>query len=672
MGKRQPKTITITKKPGQISSTGGQLAPYLLGVNQPIWNNPQWLTADMWREFVRKQPVAVLCREAITNHLISLDWAITARDSTKQDELKEEIQYYTRLLERGHADYTSLDFTSHVEWIVKDLFDLPFGAAAEIGRAYNSPTGKVVWIKPLDGGTLAPTLDDDYPVVQHFPNSQPVVFPREFITRIYLSPRTEIQREGWGMPPPERIFLAMEMLNRGDIYYSRLLLNTPEAGILDLGDMEGESAKAWVDSFRDLLYGINPLKIPVLYEHTTEAKWIPFGKLPSEILYNDVTNRYITILTSGYGLSPSDIGFASSSNGGETLAGTVRQERRSARSGKALAKKKLQIYFENILPPYLQFEWIDFDDEKNVALSRARMANANAAQLWIANQVFGPDEIRRQSIADGMFTISIPETLDRKSIEWPNNNTINYQGVKSGKTGNNEVGSPKPVSGGGQGDVKAQQVISRNRAKIEVSLSKSIYSSNQILGGLLNSVKNEKNDYVDWERKFEDSVVGKSHMDLVSETVIDDTYNELASTLEKTEWLDTVSVEVSNMAVANINDRNVSMWKSLATKQAEQDFIEGKSDTLVPDLSNPPADLVYTSNDLVFSVKALILQKLIERTILVSQKSISEYKYPLDVTDTTDNNNIRVAKDIAEKMYNLLPQIISEVGAEVEKQLGDD
>jgi hypothetical protein len=82
-----------------------------------------------------------------------------------------------------------------------------------------------------------------------------------------------------------------------------------------------------------MLYGINPLKIPVLYEHTEKAEWIPFGKLPSEILYDSVTARYITILTSGYGLSPSDIGFASSSNGGETMAGTIRQERRSAKSG---------------------------------------------------------------------------------------------------------------------------------------------------------------------------------------------------------------------------------------------------------------------------------------------------------------------------------------------------
>lgn len=560
MAKRQPKTISITKQPGQISATGGELSNYLVR-QMPVWNNPQWQSAEVWRQFVRKQPIAVLCREAITNHLLSLDWNITARDSEKQDELKEEIKHYTRLLERGHESYTTMDFATHIEWIVKDLFDLPFGAASEIGREGDMPDGKVVWIKPIDGGTLSPTLDFEFPVVQHVPNfPNPVMFPKEYVSRIYLSPRTEIQREGWGMPPPERIFLAMEMLNRGDYYYSQLLLNTPEAGILDLMDMDKESATEWVTSFKDLLYGINPLKVPVLYEHTSEAKWIPFGKLPSEIMYDNITSRYITILTAGYGLTPSDIGMGGTSNGGETMAGTIRNERASNRSGKALAKKKLQIYFDNILPDTLAFSWIDFDDEKNVALSRARMANANAASVWIANQVYTPDEIRRQGIADGMFTITLPETIDRAKVEWPTN-ALRYIGKNKdtpdvgsgGKVGANQIGDPKSPSQGGHGDIKPQQVISRNRAKIEVSISKALYAGNQILGSLLNSVNTSMNDFADWERRFEESVVGKSYMDLLSETIIDDTYNVIAEIIEKSDWLDTVSVELAQSSVDRYN-----------------------------------------------------------------------------------------------------------------------
>ena len=64
---KQPKNVSITKQPGQISAPGGiNVSGNFLVRQLPIWNNPTWLTADVWREFVRKQPIAVLCREAIT------------------------------------------------------------------------------------------------------------------------------------------------------------------------------------------------------------------------------------------------------------------------------------------------------------------------------------------------------------------------------------------------------------------------------------------------------------------------------------------------------------------------------------------------------------------------------------------------------------------------------
>ena len=681
MAKRTPKSVTITKQSGQLSAPGGMgVGGNFLLRQLPIWNNPNWLNANVWREFVRKQPVAVLCREAITNHLLSLDWNITARDSEQQDELKEDIKYYTRLLERGNAYYTDMDFTSHVEWIIKDLMDLPFGAASEIGREYNSPNGKVTWIRPLDGGTLSPTLDNEYPVAQHFPNYQPVVFPREFISRIYLSPRTEIQREGWGMPPPERIYLAMEMLNRGDYYYSQLLMNTPEAGILDLGDTDKETAVEWVNSARDVLFGINPLKIPVLYEHTSKVQWIPFGKLPSEIMYDSVTSRYITILTAGYGLTPSDIGMGGTSNGGETLSGTIRNERVSARSGKSLAKKKLQTYFNNILPETLQFEWIDFDDEKNVAMSRARMANANAASIWIGSQIFSPDEIRRQAIADGMFTITIPETLDRKSVEWPTN-ALRYIG-KNTETpsnapntpenkGNNQIGNPKNPSQGGRGEVMPQQIISRSLAKLEVGISKSVYAANQLLGVITNKAKLQGN-FAEWELQFENAVTGKSMMDLSTEAVINDVYNNLADTILASNWFDTVSRDFLSEMVHAWNERNRENIIEVLRKRAESDFILGKSDTLDPDFSGVSILTKAVTEDLVLEFKKLFAEKVIPTIILISEKSIISDSLGIDPTDLTDNNNIRLAKSIAKKVIDLLPKLIGEAGVEIEKLLGDN
>lgn len=652
---RQPKVVEVTKQPGQLSASGGELSNYLLR-QMPIWNNPNWLHADIWRQFVHKQPVAVLCRDAITSYLLSLDWTIVSRDAEMQDEYKEEIKYFTRLLERGNAYYNDLDFSTHVEWIAKDLFDLPFGAASEIGREYNAPSGKVVWIRPLDGATLAPTLDNDYPVVQHFPNYQPVVFPREFVSRVFLSPRTEIRREGWGFAPPERIYLAMEMLNRGDIYYSQLLLNTPEAGILDLKDMDKESATEWVKGFRDLLYGINPLKIPVLYEHTEKAEWIPFGKLPNEILYDSITARYITIVTAGYGLSPSDVGFASSSNGGETLAGTIRQERRSAKSGKALAKTKLKAYFEKILPEYLEFKWVDFDDEKNVAMSRARMASANAFKVFTDMQAFSPDEVRRQAIADGLFSISLPETIDRKSIEWPSN-TLRYVGNKN----SNQVGDGKPPSSGGQGDVIPQQIVSRHRAKIEVSIAKAVYAGNQSLGALISSVRSENNDVKGWEDKFDLAVIGKSQADLVTEGIISDTYNSILDVLDRSEWVDTVSSDIANY----LSDKFLASTKDSIEKaflqKAETEFMNGSRESLELTQDELTSISAITKSNPFLEVKASLLEALIPQIILVSKSSLIQHRYNLNTRDASDTNNLKIAKDISEKVYHLLPQVLEEV-----------
>ena len=142
------------------------------------------------------QPLAVVARDTLIANILSLDWQITARDSNQQDELKGKIDYYRKLFANGSTYYSDLDFSTHVEWIAKDMLDLPFGGASEIGREGDEPDGKVLWIRPLDGGTLAPTLDRDYPVIQkvsQYPND-PIIFPYYTVSRIYMSPRTEILR----------------------------------------------------------------------------------------------------------------------------------------------------------------------------------------------------------------------------------------------------------------------------------------------------------------------------------------------------------------------------------------------------------------------------------------------------------------------------------------------
>ena len=444
---KQPKTVLQNKEKGQISAVGGDLVNYLYRIT-PNWLSPIWWEAKTWRTFVQNQPIAVVYRETLLSYLQALDWAIVPRESTQLDELKTEIDYYTKLLENTNGYYSEYDFSSHIEFVGKDLLDLPFGGAAEIGRVNDDPTGKVVWIRPVDGGTLAPTLNKDWPVMQRIPDyniDHPVFFPSDGISRIFMSPRTELRREGWGMAPPEKIYLALELLWRSDKYYADLLLNTPEVGILDLGDMEKASAEQWVKSFQDLMWGVNPMKIPVLCEHTTDTKWIPFGKLPNEIMFDNITRKYAAIVGAGYGMTLDDIGLGGTSrSGGDTLAGTIRSERHTSSSGKAVCKKKFVKYFNKFLPETLMFKWIDYNAEEQVATGRARLANAQAAEILVRNKVFTPDEMRMQSIRDGIVTIRVPEKLDRKSVEWP---------ISGGALGSGLLGKPEAPSTGGHGEV---------------------------------------------------------------------------------------------------------------------------------------------------------------------------------------------------------------------------
>ena len=402
-----PRTKTIAPIPTHHKGQRSQEPLYLNRI-LPQWRNPEWLEGEIWRAVVAQQPVAVDCRDTLISTVVNLDWTIEAKDPNTRDELDEEIKYYIRFL----TDNEEFDYVEHVEWIGKDYLDLPFGGATEVGRENNDPNGRVVWLALLDGATLFPTLNYDYPVGQQVAGINPVYFPYYGINRIYMSPKTSFLRKGWGCAPPEKIYLAIQLLNRGDVYYANLLLDTPQVGILDLIDMSKDSAEAWIDSWATLLKGVDPFKIPVLYEHEKKAEFISFTRPPTELMFDKATAKYETLTTAAYGMSPSDIGISATSSGGDTLAGSIRQERKTRQTGRALFKKKLNLYFNRLLPDYLNFKFIDMDDELNVAIGRARLATATAMQIFLQNKVIVPNEARQQVISDGLFTIPMKESIE--------------------------------------------------------------------------------------------------------------------------------------------------------------------------------------------------------------------------------------------------------------------
>ena len=434
-----------TKEPHQRSIDIDDLFLYRL---TPPWSRPATLPAQVWRGWVLKQPVAMVCRETLIATLLSLDWKITPRNSKYREELEPTIRHYTKLFANGgEYDSIGLDYSGLIEWIAGDILDTPFGGAAELGRRGNLPDGRVVWVRPLDAGTLYPTLNADFPVVQYYMQYEAVVFPRSFISRSFMSPHSMIWREGWGMAPPEKVYFALELLNRGDQYYANLLLDVPTAGILDLGDMEKSSAEEWINAFKSFVADTTQsFRIPVLYEHNNPVSWIPFGKVPNDIMFNQITMKYAALVAGAYGMSLSDIGLQTTSASGETLAGSIRQERRTKKTGFARIKAKVKSFFDRILPDILEFNFIDYDDELNVALGRARLASSQAFQTFKDMGVFSPQEIRSQSIQDGLFSVSLPDEIPPDAEEK----------VDGGGNGEPElIGDKVAPSAGGEGEIKS-------------------------------------------------------------------------------------------------------------------------------------------------------------------------------------------------------------------------
>ncbi len=163
-------------------------------------------------------------------------------------------------------------------------------------------------------------------------------------------------------------------------------------------------------------------------------------------------------------MSLGDIGLQGSSASGETLAGSIRSEQKTNRTGKARNKGKIKYFIESILPPNLQFDFIDTDGERLSMLGRARLANATAMNQFRTSEMISPEEGRLQMIQDGIFTISRPEKPPKEAkMPLP---TTGAFGKPVGKTPERpgSVGSPQAPSLGGDGEVKASLTIEKGRS----------------------------------------------------------------------------------------------------------------------------------------------------------------------------------------------------------------
>lgn len=534
----------------------------------PFSSVPRHLEQKRWRQLVQNQPVAVACRETLVSNVLALDWLIEPKDSTQRDELKDEIEYYTDFFtDTGEWEYSQI-----IEWICKDALDLPFGAAAELGYIGDSPSNRLVWIQLLDGATLFPYPNTDWPVGQSI-GGKVIYFPKHSINRVYFSPLTNIEQYGWGLAPPEKIFYALDLISKGDMYYAKLLLDTPEVGILDLIDMAKDSAAEWVEAWREMLTGIDPFKIPVLYEHEKKAEWIPFTKSPTEIMFDKAVNRYASLVCSGYGVSLSDIGLGGgSASGGDTLAGTIRDERKTKRTGFAVLKRKVEYFFNRMLPKTLRFKLIDLDDEISVALGRARLANATAFGAYINNGVVTPEEARQQAIADGLFSISMPEELPEELKDFsPNKNPAERPSM---------LGRPVSPGQGGFGEVAARSdVLQPLRELSEASLKRLMYAAYPMVSvGIMGVIEAFGEEDFNLLGEIQNSLWTTSGESPI-QTLIQDSFKYSRKNMEKVEPKELFALEWNRLK-SDVFDVVESSYKDAISKGMEELYVLGELDRI--------------------------------------------------------------------------------------------
>jgi len=174
-------------------------------------------------------------------------------------------------------------------------------------------------------------------------------------------------------------------------------------------------------------------------------------------------------------------------------------------------------------------------------------------------------------------------------------------------------------------------------------------------------VRNASNNLGEWENAFDGAVVGKSQADLVTESAISDSYNAILDVLDRADWVDTVSNDLSifldHLQVSNLKSR----LREEYLQKAEQEFVDGTRDGIELTPDELQAIELSSAGNSFLEVKAALLGKLIPQILLVSKSCILQYKYAINTSDASDVNNLRIAKEIAEKVYHLLPQILEEV-----------
>ncbi|MCK5548038.1 MAG: hypothetical protein KAI64_03425, partial [Thermoplasmata archaeon] len=130
--------------------------------------------------------------------------------------------------------------------------------------------------------------------------------------------------------------------------------------------------------------------------------------------YDETYKRYAALVAAAYGLRLSDLGLEEARGGG-TLAGVIRGERQTKRSGRAMVKAKTTNHFNRMLPDDLKFIWKDKDVEDTIERGRAMLQMSTGLTAAIDGGLIDQAEGRAELIASGTMETDLdPNKLPEK------------------------------------------------------------------------------------------------------------------------------------------------------------------------------------------------------------------------------------------------------------------
>lgn len=390
--------------PRQIDGSSAYLSrsPFI----HPAHTRPNFLDTHRWR-IIASEPINRMARRMIQREISSLNFRIAPIDA-KSSQQKEAAEWYTEVWK---------DFRNLTTRSLKTLCELPQGGAWEVGWIKpglygEGDKGTLSFVKYIDAGTLHPTVHPVFPIMQVDPINTLITQPfrDEEIVRILGWPYDRFGLEWWQESPTEASFLAIEALSRIYTFSLKQLKDTPVAGILDMMDFSEKDAVAWAEGFREMLIGIDPVKIPILYEHEKPAKFLPLGNDFSDLEIPRQFNMYVDMVLSNYGLSINDLRIFNQDN---TKTGSAVSRKITLMQGISFFAEIIKDAVQSTLPPYLIFTYTepDLEDER----TRAQIRAANARTIQTLDWLPVADKAR-QAVEDGVLTIDIdPEEIAKKA-----------------------------------------------------------------------------------------------------------------------------------------------------------------------------------------------------------------------------------------------------------------